>query len=247
MDTPEVIPSVEKSVSFALHLELGRRGEELAAAYLQRAGYRIVAANFFASRRPQPSRRLDQCEIDLVAYEGETLCFVEVKSRASDWFAPPEANVDRRKQRQIARAARAYRRMFDLGGAPYRYDVVTVVLPAEEERASQGGRSNCCGTIGLKTNSRNARGRERITSELIPTLVRQGRPRSQLSFISCGSDIGHWTLDFGLSQKVARLTTIIESLESVVLQSGSSSVVEHRLAKARVASSNLVSRSRIKG
>ena len=52
----------------------------------------------------KPDRRRDQCEIDLVAYEGETLCFVEVKSRASDWFAPPEANVDRRKQRQIARA-----------------------------------------------------------------------------------------------------------------------------------------------
>ena len=69
-----------------------------------------------------------------MAYDGETLCFIEVKSRASDWFAPPEANVDRRKQRQIARAARAYRRMFDLGGAPYRYDVVTVILPVEEER-----------------------------------------------------------------------------------------------------------------
>jgi Holliday junction resolvase-like predicted endonuclease len=52
----------------------------------------------------------------------------------SDWFAPPEANVDRRKQRQIARAARAYRRMFDLVRAPYRYDVVTVVLPSEDKQ-----------------------------------------------------------------------------------------------------------------
>jgi Holliday junction resolvase-like predicted endonuclease len=56
-----------------------------------------------------------------------------VKSRASDRFAPPEANVDRRKQRQITRAALAYRRMFDLAGEPYRYDVVTVVLPAADE------------------------------------------------------------------------------------------------------------------
>ena len=78
-----------------------------------------------------------------MAYEGETLCFIEVKSRASDWFAPPQANVDRRKQRQIARAARAYRRMFDLAGAPYRYDVVTVVLPAEEEGVPGVGISNC--------------------------------------------------------------------------------------------------------
>src|SRR3977135_4502616 len=72
----------------------------------------------------------------VLRYEADTLCVVEVKSRASDWFAPPEAIVDRRKQRQIARAARAYRRMFDLGSTPYRYDVITVVLPAEEERAA---------------------------------------------------------------------------------------------------------------
>jgi putative endonuclease len=134
MDKQEVIPSVEKSVSSAVHLELGRRGEELAAAYLQRAGYRIVAANFSLAVGRNRVGALINVEIDLVAYEGETLCFVEVKSRASAWFAPPEANVDRRKQRQIARAARAYRRMFDLGGAPYRYDVVTVVLPATDER-----------------------------------------------------------------------------------------------------------------
>jgi len=118
----------------ASHLELGKRGEELAAAYLLQAGYRIVAANFSIPVGRNRVGALINVEIDLVAYEGETLCFIEVKSRASDWFAPPEANVDRRKQRQIARAARAYRRMFDLVNAPYRYDVITLVLPVEEER-----------------------------------------------------------------------------------------------------------------
>ncbi len=115
------------------HLELGRRGEELAAAYLLRAGYRLVAANFSVPVGRNRAGALINVEIDLVADEGATLCFVEVKSRASDWFAPPEANVDRRKQRQIARAARAYRRMFNLVSEPYRYDVVTVVLPAEDQ------------------------------------------------------------------------------------------------------------------
>ena len=110
------------------HLELGRRGEELAAAYLLRAGYRIVAANFSLPVGRNRIGAVINVEIDLVAYEGETLCFVEVKSRASAWFAPPEANVDRRKQRQIARAARAYRRMFGLEKVRYRYDVVTVVM-----------------------------------------------------------------------------------------------------------------------
>jgi putative endonuclease len=136
MDASEVTPSTGESISVASHLELGRRGEELAAAYLQRAGYRIVAANFSLPVGRNRVGALINVEIDLVAYEGETLCFVEVKSRASDWFAPPQANVDRRKQRQIARAARAYRRMFDLGSAPYRYDVIAVVSPAEEERTA---------------------------------------------------------------------------------------------------------------
>lgn len=87
-----------------------------------------MAANFSVPVGRNKVGVLINVEIDLVAYEGDTLCFVEVKSRASDWFAPPEANVDRRKQRQIARAARVYRRMFDLESEPYRYDVVTVVM-----------------------------------------------------------------------------------------------------------------------
>jgi putative endonuclease len=113
---------------------LGRRGEELAAAYLLKLGYRLVAANFSLPAGRNRIGALINVEIDLVAYEGETLCFVEVKTRASDWFAQPQVNVDKRKQRQIARAARAYRRMFDLVSDPYRYDVVTVVLPSKEDR-----------------------------------------------------------------------------------------------------------------
>jgi len=123
-------------VNTPAHLELGRRGEEFAAAYLQQAGFQIVAANFDIPIGRNRVGAVVNVEIDLVAYEGETLCFIEVKSRGSDWFAPPQVNVDRRKQRQIARAARAYRRMLGLGGAPYRYDVITVVFPTEEIRTA---------------------------------------------------------------------------------------------------------------
>ena len=137
METDEIAPSTdEESVETAPHLELGRRGEELAAAYLLQVGYRLVAANFSLPVGRNRTGAIINVEIDLVAYEGQTLCFVEVKSRASNWFAPPEANVDRRKQRQIVRAARVYRRMFDLAGAPYRYDVITVVLPTKEDSAT---------------------------------------------------------------------------------------------------------------
>ncbi len=118
------------AVSASQQRKLGRRGEELAAAYLLKLGYRIVAANFAIPVGRNRNDALVTVEIDLVAYDADVLCFVEVKSRASDWFAQPQVNVDRRKQRQIARAARAYRRMFDLIDDPYRFDVVTVILPS---------------------------------------------------------------------------------------------------------------------
>lgn len=113
----------------APHLALGARGERLAAERLRREGYRLVAANFKLNVGRNLRGAIVQAEIDIVAYEGATLCFVEVKTRASDWHAAPEANVDLRKQRQVARAARAYRRLLGLSGAAFRYDVVSVILP----------------------------------------------------------------------------------------------------------------------
>jgi putative endonuclease len=107
---------------------LGKQGEAWAAAYLEQVGYRLVAANFTIPVGRNLRGTVVNAEIDLVAYDGPTLCFIEVKTRASDWFAPPQTNVDRRKQRQVARAARAYRQMLGLAGEPYRFDVVTVVL-----------------------------------------------------------------------------------------------------------------------
>lgn len=120
----------------AAHLALGARGEGLAADLLERAGYRLVAANFRLPVGRNLRGAIVQAEIDLVAYDGDTLCFVEVKTRRSDEFAAPEANVDLRKQRQITRAARAYRRAFGLINAPHRYDVVSLVIPPESAEAN---------------------------------------------------------------------------------------------------------------
>src|SRR5215208_272326 len=108
---------------------LGQLGEIYAAAYLEQLGYRLVAANFTLPVGRNLRGAVVNAEIDLIAYDRNTLCFIEVKSRASDWFAPPQVNVDLRKQRQITRAARAYRRMLGVEKQPYRYDVVTVILP----------------------------------------------------------------------------------------------------------------------
>ena len=110
---------------------LGQLGETYAAAYLEQLGYRLVAANFTLPVGRNIRGAVVTAEIDLIAYDRNTLCFVEVKTRASDWFAPPQVNVDLRKRRQITRAARAYRQMLGIESDPYRYDVVTVVLPTD--------------------------------------------------------------------------------------------------------------------
>jgi putative endonuclease len=109
-------------------IELGQLGEAYAAAYLEQIGYRLVAANFTLPVGRNLRGAVVNAELDLIAYDQQTLCFIEVKTRASDWFAPPQANVDLRKRRQIARAARAYRELFELENQPFRFDVVTVVF-----------------------------------------------------------------------------------------------------------------------
>jgi putative endonuclease len=110
---------------------LGQLGETYAAAYLEQRGYRLVAANFTLPVGRNLRGAIITAEIDLVAYDHNTLCFIEVKTRASDWYAPPEVNVDLRKRRQVTRAARAYRRMLGIKDEPVRYDVVTVVLAGD--------------------------------------------------------------------------------------------------------------------
>lgn len=76
----------------------GGVAEEAAAAHLERCGYRVLARNV----------RTHAGEIDLVAAEGDTLCFVEVKARATDRYGPAIAAIGRAKQRRLARAAALY-------------------------------------------------------------------------------------------------------------------------------------------
>ena len=116
------------------HFELGERGEALAVEHLRACAYQIVAANFSLPIGRNTRDAIVNAEIDIVAYDEATLCFIEVKTRASDDFAPPQANVDLRKRRQIARAGRGYRRMLGLIDAPYRYDVITVVAKPDESQ-----------------------------------------------------------------------------------------------------------------
>ncbi|MBN2308659.1 MAG: YraN family protein [Candidatus Hydrogenedentes bacterium] len=103
---------------FRRHRSLGRRGEDIAAAHLRRAGLKVLARNV----------HLGRYEIDIIARERDTVAFVEVKTRRDDGFAAPEDNVTAEKQRRIRRAAREYIARCDDPSVYYRFDVVSVVL-----------------------------------------------------------------------------------------------------------------------
>ncbi|CAN5726372.1 hypothetical protein BH24ACI3_BH24ACI3_00310 [soil metagenome] len=108
--------------------EAGAKGEALAAEYLTRNGYRLVMANFKAPIGRNSKGVQVTGEIDLVAIDGETLCFIEVKTRATMNFGGPLSAVDNQKQRQITRTARVYKKIFGLYDIEQRFDVVTVLM-----------------------------------------------------------------------------------------------------------------------
>ena len=99
-----------------LHQQIGRQGEEDAYFYLRRLGYVMIARNYRSPRR--------RGEIDLIGWDGDVLCFIEVKTRTSRDVKPAEAAVDHEKRRELAGMARAYLRR--LPEVPWRFDVVTV-------------------------------------------------------------------------------------------------------------------------
>ncbi len=108
--------------------DVGEFGEQAALGYLRRSGFEIVATNFRAPIGRNRKGVQVTGEIDIVARDGEKLCFIEVKTRSSVDFASPLSAVDLRKQRQITRTARVYRKTFGLEKMKRRFDVVSVVL-----------------------------------------------------------------------------------------------------------------------
>ena len=109
----------------AEHLKTGRSGEEEAYFYLRQLGYVIVARNW---RSPHKSG-----EIDLIGWDGATLCFIEVKSRTTRDVKPAEAAVDHHKREEVRLVARDYMRRLAEQPA-VRFDVLSIYW--ENERAA---------------------------------------------------------------------------------------------------------------
>jgi putative endonuclease len=100
-----------------LHQRIGTRGEEDAYFHLRQLGYAIVARNY----------RSPRCrgEIDLIGWDGDVLCFIEVKTRTSHHVKAAAAAVDRHKRRELAEVAREYRRLLP-PTCQWRIDIVSV-------------------------------------------------------------------------------------------------------------------------
>jgi putative endonuclease len=97
---------------------LGERGENAAAKFLRNKGYKIICRNF----------KCAMGEIDIIARDGKTLVFVEVKTRADD-EPTPEDQVNPNKQHQLTKAARFYLSRYGTPQPPARFDVVAIVWP----------------------------------------------------------------------------------------------------------------------
>lgn len=94
----------------------GELGEVQALRFLEKKGFRILAQNFRAERG----------EIDLIALDGDTLVFIEVKLSSQKCFGPPELRVNKRKQRQLAKIAQAYLESHSVPFNECRFDVVAI-------------------------------------------------------------------------------------------------------------------------
>lgn len=104
-------------------IDKGKAGEAIALDFLKRKGYRILETNF----RPGKLG-----EIDIIAREGEYICFVEVKTRSSVFFGYPSESVNRKKQLNMIRAAQVYLKQNGLNEEFVRFDIVEVLIDKEK-------------------------------------------------------------------------------------------------------------------
>jgi putative endonuclease len=101
----------------AQHLDLGRKGENLAKTHLEKAGYEILDENWTHGK----------LEIDLIAYKDEMMIFAEVKTRTGSFFGQPEDFVDARKQKLLVEAADEYIYLMNHQGE-VRFDIIAILF-----------------------------------------------------------------------------------------------------------------------
>ncbi len=104
--------------------ELCKKGEALAGKILKKKGYKILKRNY--------ANKLG--EIDIIAYDKGTICFVEVKTRQTDCFGPPELAVTKEKRRRIVRTAMNYLAINHIEDTDCRFDVVSILYKKDDNK-----------------------------------------------------------------------------------------------------------------
>ncbi len=104
------------------HKELGKQGEQIAAEHLIEKGFTILERNWQSSHQ----------EVDIIAKQGGLVCFVEVKTRATDKFESPYKAVNKQKQKHLIRAAQRYIEKLS-EEVEARFDVISIVLNAHQQ------------------------------------------------------------------------------------------------------------------
>ena len=115
---------VRLKMRFFPHESLGRRGERAAVKFLKRLRYKILHRGY----------RILGGELDIVAVDGRTVVFVEVKTRSSHDAGHPAEAVDAHKQKQLTQLALAYLRRFRLLDGSARFDVLAITWPSGQKR-----------------------------------------------------------------------------------------------------------------
>jgi putative endonuclease len=105
---------------------LGQKGEDIAAAYLKDAGYKIRHRNWISGKR----------EIDIVAENNDYVVFVEVKTRSEGFLVHPKDAVTNDKQRSMIHSAESYIRKYDIDKES-RFDIITIIVKAEKFEIEQ--------------------------------------------------------------------------------------------------------------
>lgn len=108
----------------APHLELGAYGEYEACKYLKKKGYQILKKDF----------RCKIGQIDIIARDGDTLCFIEVKCRSSYSFGQPEEAITWKKKQRIKKIAEYYILRKRITDTDIRYDAVTILEPKDDKK-----------------------------------------------------------------------------------------------------------------
>ena len=98
--------------------ELGKKGEDLALRFLKKNGYRIFERNYVCKMG----------EVDIIAKEKDTLVFIEVKTRTSTAFGPPQLAVNSAKQMQLSKVALYFLKEKGIEDVKARFDVVAILL-----------------------------------------------------------------------------------------------------------------------